>query len=39
MKRLRQLLVALAMLVISVQVAQAQVKLGDNPGNIDANAL
>ncbi|MBL7813863.1 MAG: hypothetical protein JNL70_02570 [Saprospiraceae bacterium] len=39
MKRLRLLLAALALLVISVQVAQAQVKLGDNPGQIDANAL
>jgi hypothetical protein len=39
MKRLRLLITALVLLVISVQVAQAQVKLGDNPGNIDANAL
>jgi hypothetical protein len=39
MKRLRQLLVALSLMVIGVQVAQAQVKLGDNPGTIDANAL
>ena len=39
MKRLRLLIAALTLLVISVQVAQAQVKLGDNPGNIDANAL
>ncbi len=39
MKRLRQLLVALSLMVIGVQVAQAQVKLGDNPGSIDANAL
>ena len=39
MKRLRQLLVALSLIVVGVQVAQAQVKLGDNPGTIDANAL
>lgn len=39
MKKLRQLLVALSLMVIGVQVAQAQVKLGDNPGNIDANAV
>ena len=39
MKRLRQLLVALSLMVIGVQAAQAQVKLGDNPGTIDANAL
>lgn len=39
MKRLRQILVALSLMVIGVQVAQAQVKLGDNPGTIDANAL
>lgn len=39
MKRLRLLIAALTLLVISVQEAQAQVKLGDNPGNIDANAL
>ncbi len=39
MKRFRQLLVALSLMVIGVQVAQAQVKLGDNPGTIDANAL
>ena len=39
MKRLRQLLVALSLMVIGVQVAQAQIKLGDNPGTIDANAL
>jgi hypothetical protein len=39
MKRLRQLLVAVAMLIVGVQSAQAQVKLGDNPGTIDANAV
>ena len=39
MKRLRLLLAAMTLLVLSVQVAQAQVKLGDNPGSIDANAL
>ena len=39
MKRLRLLLAAMTLLVLSVQVAQAQVKLGDNPGSINANAL